>query len=71
MSSDLASDTCICAWCDCELGFQAGKVQGVSATNYGMCRDCLAKRLAAAIGLPHRLSPDLASLAVGRRRRRV
>ena len=68
MSSDLASETCVCAWCDCELGIQAGKVQGVSATNYGMCPDCLAERLAAANEFPQLLGRDRAAVVPLRRR---
>ncbi len=37
----------ICAWCDRKLGLLPGKLRQVPATNYGMCRDCLAERLAA------------------------
>ncbi len=37
----------ICAWCNRKLGLLAGKLRDLSATNYGMCRDCLAERLAA------------------------
>ena len=67
MSRDLAPEICVCAWCNRELGFHTGKVQGVPAKNYGMCPDCLAERLAAAIELPHRLRPDLAAVVPLRR----
>ncbi len=62
MSSDLASETCVCAWCNRELGFLPGNVQGISATNYGMCPDCLAERLAAANALPQLFGRDRAAV---------
>ena len=37
----------VCSWCGRKLGIRPGSVRGVPATNYGMCPDCLAKRLAA------------------------
>jgi hypothetical protein len=36
----------ICAWCERKLGLLPGKLRRVPTTNYGMCSDCLAERLA-------------------------
>jgi hypothetical protein len=40
----------VCAWCKEKLGFRYGTVRGIPATNYGICRSCLAARLAALLG---------------------
>ena len=42
----------VCSWCDCKLGIRPATVQGVPATNYGMCPDCLAERLVALKAAP-------------------
>ena len=42
----------VCAWCDREIGSVSATVRGVPATNWGMCPDCLSKRLAALMAAP-------------------
>ena len=65
----------ICAWCDAKLGIWPCTVRGIPATNWGMCPDCLSKRLAA-LGavppqMPHKprlaVDLDLVRLEVARR----
>ena len=44
----------VCAWCNRELGSASTSVQGVPATNWGMCPDCLWKRTKALMATPPR-----------------
>ncbi len=43
----LSNELKICAWCNRKLGLSPGNPRHVSVANYGMCRNCLAERLAA------------------------
>ena len=67
MSGVLAFETCVCAWCNRDLGFRPGRVQGVPATNYGMCPDCLAERLVAANEHPRLFGRERAAVVPLRR----
>ena len=49
-----ASPTHACAWCDRKLDMRPGTVRGVLTTNWGMCPDCLSKRLVALMAAPPR-----------------
>jgi ribosomal protein S14 len=35
----------VCAWCGSEIGTHGGRLDGGSATNFGMCRACLRQQL--------------------------
>jgi hypothetical protein len=45
-----------CAWCDRKLEMRPGTVRGVLTTNWGMCPDCLSKRLVALMAAPPQTS---------------
>ena len=47
-----ASPTHACAWCDRELDMRPGTVRGAPSANWGMCPDCLSKRLVALMAAP-------------------
>jgi len=44
----------VCAWCDRDIDNVSATVQGVPATTWGMCPDCLSSRLDSLRAAPHR-----------------